>query len=140
MIGSKASTPTGATERPAAPVSARARALAVELAALFQADQRIVQRLNDAHHLLADANDRLWSDPVLDAHDVHLAIHRAFCAYQSASEERRQLAVDVGELSAQLTDALTTTGYSPEQARSANVHQLAAGIWPAPDTNNRSRR
>jgi hypothetical protein len=118
-------------------VSGHARALAAQLAALFETDQRIVERLNDAQHRLANANDRLWSNPAADAHDVHWQIHRAFCGYQSASEQRRQLAVDVGELSAQLTDALTTAGYSTEQARSANVHQLAHGTWPAPDTKQR---
>ena len=52
-------------------------------------------------------------------------IHRGFCQYQSASEERRQLAFDVGELSQQLTHALCAAGWSADQARNANVHQLA---------------
>jgi hypothetical protein len=56
-------------------------------------------------------------------------IRRAFWAHQQASEQRRQLAVDVGELSAALTAALTNAGHTPEQARSANVHELAAGTW-----------
>ena len=30
--------------------------------------------------------------------EIHWAVHRAFCEYQSACEERRQLAVEVGEL------------------------------------------
>jgi hypothetical protein len=34
--------------------------------------------------------------------ETHWAIHRSFCAYQSACEERRQLAVEVGELAQQL--------------------------------------
>ena len=59
--------------------------------------------------------------------DAHWAITRAFIDYQSASEERRQLAVDVGELSQQLTDVLCASGWSAQQARSANVHELAAG-------------
>ncbi|HEY2202247.1 MAG TPA: hypothetical protein VGH56_10165 [Solirubrobacteraceae bacterium] len=49
-------------------------------------------------------------------------------------EQRRQLAVEVGELAQQLTDALTSAGYTSEQARSANVDQLAAGTRPAVDT------
>ena len=56
---------------------------------------------------------------------VGWTIHRAFCRYQFACEERRQLAVDVGELSQQLTDALRAAGWSAQQARQANVHELA---------------
>jgi hypothetical protein len=58
---------------------------------------------------------------------AHWAIHRAFCDYQSAYEERRRLAVDVGELSQELTQALTAVGWSVEAARNADVHELAAG-------------
>ena len=57
--------------------------------------------------------------------DAHWAIHRGFCAYQSACEERRQLAVDVGELSQQLTEVLCALGWSAEEARNANVRELA---------------
>ena len=169
---------TGVAERPASPVPARVRALAAELARLFETDQEIVERLNDAQHRLAAANDRLWSGLAPDAfgliydgtapaghsqiakllstglsasghgphmavlqalQDIHWQVHRAFCAYQSAREDRRQLAVDVGELSARLTDALTSAGYSPRQARSADVHQLADGTWPAADTTQSKR-
>jgi hypothetical protein len=115
---------------PSAPaVPTRARALATRLAALFETDSEIVGALNDAHQLLARSNDRLRSGPAADPLVVHHQIHRAFCAYQQASEQRRQLAVDVGELSQQLTDTLTAAGYHPEHARSANVHELAAGSW-----------
>ncbi|MGP0033095.1 MAG: hypothetical protein ACLP4R_00710 [Solirubrobacteraceae bacterium] len=139
MITADRAAPT-ASALPAPPtVPAHARALAARLAALFETDREIVERLNDAHHRLSNANDRLWSDPPTDPHGVHLTIHRAFCAYQSACEQRRQLAVDVGELSARLTDALTAAGYSTEQARSANVHQLAQGTWPQTD-NEESKR
>jgi hypothetical protein len=110
-------------------VPARVRALAAQLAGLFEADQQIVLRLNDAHHRLAAANDRLWTDPVVDPLRVHHEVHSAFWAYQRTAEERRQLAVDVGELSAALTAALTAAGHTFQQARSANVHELAAGTW-----------
>ena len=56
---------------------------------------------------------------------VHWAIHRAFHDYQGACEERRQLAVDVGELSQQLTEVLCAAGWSAAAARQANVHELA---------------
>jgi len=57
--------------------------------------------------------------------DAHWAIRRAFIDYQGVSEERRQLAVDVGELSQQLTEVLCALGWSAEDARNANVHELA---------------
>ena len=56
---------------------------------------------------------------------VRWTIHRAFCRYQFACEERRQLAVEVGELSHQLTDTLRAAGWSALEAQQANVHQLA---------------
>ena len=60
---------------------------------------------------------------------VHSAIHGSFLVYQSACEERRQLAVDVGELSEQLTEVLCAAGFSAEDARNADVHKLAgAGV------------
>ena len=132
------SIPAPAPTAPPAPgVPARARALAARLARLFAADQEIVARLNGAHHLLARSNDRLRSEPAADPLRLHQQIDRAFWIYQQTSEQRRQLAVDIGELSQQLTDTLTTAGYSPQQARSANVHELAAG-WHAtqPATEN----
>ena len=114
---------------PLAPaVPARARALAGRLAALFGQDSEIVSALNGAHDLLAGANDRLWSDPAADPLSVHQQIHRGFCAYQQASEQRRQLAAEVGETIRQFVDALVSAGWSEDQARNANVHQLAARI------------
>jgi hypothetical protein len=56
---------------------------------------------------------------------IHSAIHRAFCEFQSACEERRQLAVEVGELSQQLTEVLCAAGWSADDARDADVHRLA---------------
>lgn len=119
-------------------VPAGARALAARLAGLFEADQQIVGRLNDAHRRLAAANDRLCTDPAPDPLRVHQEVRSAFLAYQQTTEQRRQLAVTVGELSAGLTDALTAAGHTVEQARSANVHQLAAGTWQ-PSTKETTR-
>jgi hypothetical protein len=125
---------------PARVLPGRARALAARLATLFEADREIVARLNGAHHRLAAANDRLRFDPAVDCLVVHEQVHLAFCDYQQASEHRRQLAVDVGELSQQLADALATAGHPPERARSANVHELAAGTWQPTDDAKESER
>lgn len=57
--------------------------------------------------------------------EIHWAIHRGFCEYQSACEERRQLAVDVGEISAMFIEVLCGAGFSEADARAANVHELA---------------
>jgi hypothetical protein len=123
-----------------ATVPVQAQALAARLARLFGADQEIVVRLNDAHHRLAAANDRLWTWPAADPVRIHEQIRRAFWTYQHASEQRRQLAVDVGELSQQLTDALTAAGHSRQQARSANVDALAAGTWQPNDETRQDQR
>ena len=128
------------TPAPAPAVPARARALAARLAGLFEDDQQIVLRLNDAHHRLAAANDHLWTDPAIDPLRIHEQIRRAFWAHQQASEERRQLAVDVGELSQQLADALAAAGHPPEHARSANVDELAAGTWQPTNATREDQR
>ena len=119
-------------------VPAHARELAARLSALFEKDSRIVARLSRAQRRLRHANDRLRLvtpdafgpiEPgpgvaVLAAlPEIHWQVHRAFCEYQSACEERRQLA-------AGLTDALCAAGFSRQDARRADVHQLARA-WPA---------
>ena len=65
-------------------------------------------------------------DPLAAAQQVHWTIHRAFCTYQSACEDRRQLAADIGETIRRFVDALAAAGWSEQQARNANVHELAA--------------
>jgi hypothetical protein len=107
-------------------VPAHARELAARLSALFQHDVEIVKQLNDAHHRLAHANEQLYAGPILDApQQIHWQIHHAFCTYQHACEQRRQLAIELGEHSQQLIDALCAAGWSAQQARQTNVHQLA---------------
>jgi len=56
---------------------------------------------------------------------IQSMIHRAFHAYQYACEERRQLAVGVGEVSQQLTEVLCAVGWSANDARTVDVHELA---------------
>lgn len=59
---------------------------------------------------------------------AHGTIHRAFHDYQWACEERRQLAVEVGEFSQQLTEVLCAVGWSADEARRADVHKLAGAL------------
>lgn len=65
-------------------------------------------------------------DPLVAAQQVHWRIHRAFIDYQAAAEERRQLAADIGEVIRHFVDALVAAGWSEDQARNANVHELAS--------------
>ena len=69
--------------------------------------------------------DLLESMELAVLQQTHWAIRHAFCEYQSACEERRQLAFDVGELAVQLNEVLTGAGWSEEAARRADVHELA---------------
>jgi len=57
--------------------------------------------------------------------EVHWEVDRAFCQYQFACEERRHLAVEVGEVAQQLTEVLCAVGWSAEDARTVDVHELA---------------
>jgi hypothetical protein len=120
-------------------VPAPARVVAGRLAALFATDQQIVRQLNDAQRRLRAANDRLSAGRPLDLGAVHWQIHSAFCAYQHAGEQRRQLAVDVGELAARLTDVLLAAGWSIEQARAANVHHLVTAPGPPAEDHASTR-
>ena len=61
---------------------------------------------------------------------IHWSIRRGFCDYQSACEERRQLAVDVGEITAKFIEVLCGAGFSEDDARGANVHELARPAVP----------
>lgn len=125
-------------------VPERARQTAARLAALFETDQRLCERLTDAGRRLHGACEHLRHGPDVDLLSVAdprpgalalvttagVTIHQAFCAYQQICEQRRLLAVDVGELSQQLTDALTAAGFSQHDARRADVHALAHGSPP----------
>ena len=64
-------------------------------------------------------------DPLQAIQQAHWQIHRAHCDYQDAAEERRQLAVDVGEITRSFVDELVAAGWSEQEARNANVHELA---------------
>jgi hypothetical protein len=57
---------------------------------------------------------------------VHWAIHRAFCDYQQTAEDRRHLAMEIGELAAGMVSELVAAGWVEADARAADVHELAA--------------
>jgi len=68
------------------------------------------------------------SQQLLEAlQQIHWTIHGAFRAYQDACEERRQLAVEVGEVSQELTGVLCAAGWSADAAHRVNVHELRNG-------------
>ena len=69
------------------------------------------------------------ADPLGALQEAHWQIHRAHVEYQQTAEDRRQLAADIGELIARLVDTLMAAGWSEQQARSADVHELAAASW-----------
>jgi RNA-directed DNA polymerase len=63
--------------------------------------------------------------------EIHWAVHRGFWAYQSACEERRQLAVDVGELSQQLAgEVLVGLGLElhPEKTQVVDLREGREGF------------
>jgi hypothetical protein len=53
--------------------------------------------------------------------DLADTVRGAFVDYQHAAEDRRMLGADVGEAVVRLVDAMTTAGYSEQQARNADV-------------------
>jgi hypothetical protein len=101
------------------------------------ADGRVCSELNavitDQLHDGADPR-QLETAVLAVVQEIHWTIHRAFLDHRDAYEQRRQLAVDVGELSQQLADTLTAAGWTEQQARTANVNHLADG---RPDNDTR---
>ncbi len=57
--------------------------------------------------------------------EVHWTIHHAFCEYQQLGEDRRHLAAEIGELIAGFVAELVAAGWTEDDARNADVHQLA---------------
>ncbi len=60
--------------------------------------------------------------------EAHWAIHRAFSEHQQLGEDCRHLAAEIGELISQFVAELIAAGWSEEQARQADVRQLAGGV------------
>jgi hypothetical protein len=137
-------------------VGSDVRVVADVLAALFEHDQRLAVQLNAAQARLLGAADLLRLGVSRDAARALLgasgpdeglaaalesgvsvaaveavgdSIRRAFRDYQSAAEERRQLAADVGEATVRLVDALIASGFTEAQARTADVRALRDGVY-----------
>jgi hypothetical protein len=68
-------------------------------------------------------------DPVAALGEVADTIRRAHFAYQSATEQRRQIAADIGEATVGFVDALAVAGFSEMQARGADVGALRDGAY-----------
>ena len=66
-------------------------------------------------------------DPLGAIQEVYWEIHRAFNGYQHAAEDRRALAANTGELINSLVVELQAAGWTKQEARDANVHELAQG-------------
>jgi hypothetical protein len=66
-------------------------------------------------------------DPLGELQRARWEIHPAHIEYQSAAEQRRQLAADIGELIRELVDVLGSMGWSEERARNVDVAKLARG-------------
>lgn len=97
---------------------------AVEIRDQGRVRSHITAVITDARH--AGAADEQVQTIVLQAvQQIHWTIHRAVADLQRASEDRRQLAADVGELTGALIAALAKTGWSEQQARQADVRALA---------------
>lgn len=82
-------------------------------------------------------------DPLTAVQRVHWRIHRAFIDYQTATEGHRQLAAGTGELIRWFVDGLVAAGWSEQDARNANVHELASwerGITAMIDPHDDPRR
>ncbi len=64
-------------------------------------------------------------DPVQAIQHAHRQIHRAYCDYQQAAEERRRLATHIGEIIRTFVDELVAAGWSEQEARKASIRELA---------------
>lgn len=92
------------------------------LAAVYGEDPAIADMAFADHRSeVLGADDRLAA-----VQQVHWSVRKALIDYQSAAEGRRQLAGEVGETIRQFVDELMAAGWSEEQARNANVHELPA--------------
>ena len=64
-------------------------------------------------------------DPIREAQHVPWTIHHAFRDYQTAAEHRHQVTAQIGELAREFVTTLVAAGSSEQDAREADVHELA---------------
>jgi len=137
-------------------VGVEVRGLAEALAALFAADQRLAMELRAARWRLLDATDVLrvgvsagalrallgvagdadLGSPVAvqaasltGLETVADGIRGALGEYQSAAEQRRLVAGDIGEATVRLVGAMAVDGFTEVQARGADVWALRDGVY-----------
>lgn len=67
--------------------------------------------------------------PIAALQEVADTIRSAFIDYQDRGDDRRILAMDVGEANVRLIAALSAAGFTEQEARSADVHALADGRY-----------
>jgi len=94
---------------------------------VYQGSSVITGRMIDALHAGLPAAE-VEAAVLPGLQEAHWTIHRAFSDYQSISEDRRHLAAEIGELIAQFVSELVAAGWTEEQARQADVHQLADAV------------
>jgi hypothetical protein len=92
-----------------------------------QGSSQVAEEIGDAVRAGGSAAD-VEAAVLGELQEVHWTIHRAFCEYQRICEDRRHLAAEIGELIAQMAAELTAAGWTEEQARTVDVHQLAAAV------------
>jgi hypothetical protein len=92
------------------------------LAAIY-GDHRQSAALQAAAHIGSEVLSSM--DPLRAVQDVRWQIHAAHNDYQTAAEDRRRLAADIGELIGDLVGALEATGWTEDEARHVDVHELA---------------
>jgi len=71
------------------------------------------------------AASRGWRDDRRQLEWTGGTIHSAFHAYQYACEERRQRAIEVGDVAQRLTEVLCAVGWRAADVRTVDVHELA---------------
>ena len=76
-------------------------------------------------------------DPLAAVQQVHWQIHSAFIAYETAAEQRRQLAAEIGELIRQFVDALwPLAGQRCRPATPTSITSLSTNQQPRGGTED----
>jgi hypothetical protein len=92
-----------------------------------QGESQVAESVVDAVRAGATAAE-VEAAVLSDLQEVHWAIHRAFSEHQQLSEDRRHLAAEIGELITAFVAELVAAGWSEQDARQADVRQLAAQV------------